>query len=229
MQTIIGTFNMGKVQILTKYQKNILDEVSRDGYFRKKFYFTGGTALSAFYLHHRYSEDLDFFTEEPLDIPFIFQWLIKQGEKHHFTFKVKSPFDSLYQCLLRFSPQYELKVDFSKYYGKRVEKGIDYNGLAIDSLLDIAINKFATIQQRATVKDFVDYYFLLKKFTVWDLMEGCRIKFRLETNQWILSADYLTVETFKELPKMIIPLTLDHLKQFYRKNAAVLGKKKVSK
>ena len=29
------------------------------------FYLTGGTALSAFYLHHRESEDLDFFSREP--------------------------------------------------------------------------------------------------------------------------------------------------------------------
>jgi predicted nucleotidyltransferase component of viral defense system len=27
------------------------------------FYLTGGTALGRFYLNHRYSEDLDFFTD----------------------------------------------------------------------------------------------------------------------------------------------------------------------
>ena len=31
------------------------------------FYLTGGTALSAFYLHHRLSEDLDFFTESDVE------------------------------------------------------------------------------------------------------------------------------------------------------------------
>lgn len=220
---------MGKVQILTNHQKVILDEVSRNDFFRKKFYFTGGTALSEFYLHHRYSEDLDFFTEDVLDTRYLFQWLKLLSVKYHFSFKTKSPFPSLYQCLLRFSPQYELKVDFSKYYGKRVEKGLRYNGFAVDSLLDIAINKIATIQQRATVKDFVDYYFLLKKFPVWDLMEGCKIKFNLETDQWILSADYLTMETFAELPKMIKPLTLDQLKRFFRKQAKELAKKLVTK
>src|SRR5947209_4431075 len=29
----------------------------------KSFYLTGGTALAAFYLHHRDSDDLDFFTD----------------------------------------------------------------------------------------------------------------------------------------------------------------------
>lgn len=36
------------------------------------FYLTGGTALSEFYLQHRYSDDLDFFTrkDEPLQDDF---------------------------------------------------------------------------------------------------------------------------------------------------------------
>ncbi|MEW5692252.1 MAG: nucleotidyl transferase AbiEii/AbiGii toxin family protein [Candidatus Hydrogenedentota bacterium] len=32
-------------------------------FFTQKFYLTGGTALSEFYLKHRISEDLDFFCE----------------------------------------------------------------------------------------------------------------------------------------------------------------------
>ena len=38
------------------------------------FYLTGGTALSAFYLNHRKSNDLDFFTStEELILPFSFK------------------------------------------------------------------------------------------------------------------------------------------------------------
>ncbi len=32
------------------------------------FYLTGRTALAEFYLHHRYSEDLDFFSETEFEI-----------------------------------------------------------------------------------------------------------------------------------------------------------------
>ena len=32
-----------------------------------RFYLTGGTALSRFYCHHRYSEDLDFFSSAELE------------------------------------------------------------------------------------------------------------------------------------------------------------------
>jgi predicted nucleotidyltransferase component of viral defense system len=53
--------------ILIEDQKNFL------AYFRASplceiFYLTGGTALSAFYLRHRLSEDLDFFSEEGVSI-----------------------------------------------------------------------------------------------------------------------------------------------------------------
>ena len=55
---------MGKVQIITKNQKIILDEIKNNSWVKENFYLSGGTALSAFYLQHRYSDDLDFFSEE---------------------------------------------------------------------------------------------------------------------------------------------------------------------
>ena len=32
------------------------------------FFLTGGTALSVFYLHHRYSNDLDLFTRDAVNL-----------------------------------------------------------------------------------------------------------------------------------------------------------------
>jgi predicted nucleotidyltransferase component of viral defense system len=54
---------MGKIQILTEHQKEVLDAVSSDELLANQFYFTGGTALSLVYLQHRESVDLDFFCE----------------------------------------------------------------------------------------------------------------------------------------------------------------------
>lgn len=48
---------MGKI-ILTPKQQVILDEVKNTPFLTENFYFTGGTALSSVYLHHRLSEDL---------------------------------------------------------------------------------------------------------------------------------------------------------------------------
>ena len=49
--------------ILSQIQLAFLGELGKQEFIRKNFYLTGGTALAAFYLGHRYSEDLDFFSE----------------------------------------------------------------------------------------------------------------------------------------------------------------------
>ena len=45
--------------ILTPQQETILDIFAGSG-LSEKFYWTGGTLLSHYYLKHRYSYDLDF-------------------------------------------------------------------------------------------------------------------------------------------------------------------------
>lgn len=54
---------MGKT-ILTAYQQQLLDQAASDQVICSKYYLTGGTALSKFYLQHRLSYDIDLFTEK---------------------------------------------------------------------------------------------------------------------------------------------------------------------
>src|SRR5436190_2938449 len=103
------------------------------------------------------------------------------------------------------------------------------NGIDVDSLIDIAVNKLLVTQQRTEVKDFVDLYFLLKKFTVWDLIEGVRIKFKVTIDPLIIGSDFLKVESFDYLPKMIKPLSLKELKRFFKEKAKDVGLKVVDK
>ena len=50
--------------MLTPLQRRLLREIGQSP-LREEFFLTGGTALAALYLHHRYSVDLDLFTENP--------------------------------------------------------------------------------------------------------------------------------------------------------------------
>jgi predicted nucleotidyltransferase component of viral defense system len=50
--------------ILTPLQRRFLNAFSQTE-LKKDFFLTGGTALAHFYLQHRLSDDLDFFTEVP--------------------------------------------------------------------------------------------------------------------------------------------------------------------
>ena len=58
--------NIADNPILTADQKSLLRSFSKSD-LRFSFYLTGGTSLSAFYLFHRLSEDLVFFSEGPID------------------------------------------------------------------------------------------------------------------------------------------------------------------
>lgn len=216
---------MGKIQILTKEQQIILDEVKKEPFFNQ-FYFTGGTALSAFYLGHRYSEDLDFFTEKQFDGQELLAIIEKWSKKHNFTF-VSEFHQVVYISMFKFTNNETLKVDFGHYPYKHIKKNEIINDTKTDSLTDIAVNKLLTVMQRTTIKDFVDIYFLLQAFTVWDIIEGIRIKFRMELEPFIIASNFLKVENFDYLPRMIKPLSLEELKVFYRKLAKELGKTSV--
>jgi|SRR3989338_2292469 len=156
---------MGKISILTQEQKTILDLIGDDKYLSSTFYFTGGTALSEYYLHHRYSDDLDFFTQKKIDQEVIFTLIKKWSKLHNFTFRSRFV-EVVYRFDLTFGDETNLKIDFGHYPHPRVEKGRNIDQLQIDSLRDIATNKFITMSQRSSAKDFVDLYFLLQnKFT----------------------------------------------------------------
>jgi len=45
-------------------QQEVLGDISKIEVIAKNFFLTGGTALSVFYLQHRVSDDLDFFSIE---------------------------------------------------------------------------------------------------------------------------------------------------------------------
>lgn len=214
---------MGKIPLLTKEQKFILDQVKQNEFLTSRFYFTGGTALSAYYLQHRESEDLDFFSQERFENQAILNLMEQWRKKHNFRFK--SNFNEVvYIFNLTFKDGARLKVDFGYYPYKLLDKSNIKEDIRVDSLLDIAVNKLQTIHQRSNVKDFVDLYFLLKKFTIWDLIEGMRHKFNQESDPFSIAVEFMGVDEFKSLPRMFKKLTLDELKSFFISKAKKLGK-----
>lgn len=217
---------MGKIPVLTKEQKIILGEITKINFFKKNFYFTGGTALSAFYLQHRLSEDLDFFSEQKFDNQVILTLIQELSKK--LKFKIQSNFNEVvYIFNLTFNNGVKLKVDFGYYpYKKIADEKIILEDFKLDSLRDIATNKLLTISQRTDIKDFVDLYFLLllNEFTIWDLIDGLRFKFRIKIEPFIVAGDFLKIEEFEMLPIMIKPLKLEELKDFFRKYAKRLGR-----
>ncbi len=216
------------VMHLTPKQQSIFNEVILSDFLKKSFYFTGGTALSSVYLNHRLSEDLDFFSSEKFDILPIMNLMNEWGEK--LNFKITPEDKEVVKIFnLEFPDGEKLKVDFGYYPYKRLKKGKFIDSFEIDSMFDIAVNKLQTIRQRSAVKDFVDLYFLLQTFTIWDLMEGARVKFRMQIDPYLVAVDCLKVSNFENLPVMLKPLSLNKLKDFYKDLAKKLVMRVVKK
>lgn len=205
----------------TKPQKGFLDLIAQEPYIVETFYLTGGTALSACYLNHRMSEDIDLFSQKP----FIGEKVIAVMAKICTKLKTKSELtriEDLYRYDLTLSHN-KLKIDFSWYDFTPLEAPNKLEGLAVDSLTDIAVNKLLSISQRTTSKDYVDLYYILKKWTVWDLRHGVEHKFKLELEPLYLSSLFTKVSELSELPVMKKKLTLEELKTFFLREAKRLA------
>lgn len=213
---------MGKVN-LNQEQAYFLKLVAAEKRLSSVFYLTGGTSLSAFYYNHRYSEDIDLFTDKPYDQDFVRAWMNKEKTKHKWQLKYTQVFER--QTYEISTKRFSLKAEFVHYPYRQLEAPTEnYHGILIDSKADIAVNKLLTISQRTTTKDFVDLYFLLQKdFSWWDLMHGVEKKFGIEIDKIYLSSLLTKTEDLNSLPRMKEKLTIEELKTFFQKEAKKLA------
>ncbi len=214
---------MGKIDF-TPFQKLIFDKISQEKYLRETFYFGGGTALSVFYFNHRYSVDLDFFSEKEFDKNIIIKFINSLSRQLGTTVKMTKK-----EMVMWFELEKDketLKVDFLNFPYPRIDKGLIYQSVDIDSPRDIGANKLLLLNLTEEPKDYVDLYFILKeKYSIWDIIKAAKIKFKLDLDLISLGEDFLNAEKIKFLPKMIKPLTLDELKSFFKQKASELGTK----
>lgn len=193
-------------QILTPEQDHFLEFAGTSKYIHEHFYFTGGTPLAAFYLQHRLSEDIDLFIEET-EVPLRFITpFIKKAQKELGIQKTDyTNFLGLHSFQLYFSKTNILKVDFNYYPFPRIEKGMKYKNIEVDSMLDIAINKVHTIAMKPRARDFIDIYFIIKEkgYTFGDLLKKAKIKFDWHIDPLHLGSRLLMAREVKDFPRMI--------------------------
>lgn len=217
---------MGKT-ILTSQQLNFLELVQKDPQITKRFYFTGGTALSEFYLKHRLSEDIDLFTEEEeVNQTVVDAFLRKISSALQVVRIEKSQFLGLVSYLLIFKNNRKLKVDFNYYPFPRVERGKKYKNLEIDSIYDIAVNKVHTMFMRTRSRDFVDVYFIMKTgdYNLDQLIRDAKAKFDWHIDKVTLGSQFMKVKEIKDMPTMLVPFKRQDMENFFIKLAKSLEK-----
>lgn len=217
------------MEILTEIQKKILLLISSLPE-KDAFYLTGGTALSAFYLKHRKSHDLDFFTTvEEIIHPFsqkVEKVLIEEGlrieKKRGF-----SSFVELVAMLESDSTVIHLALD-TPFRFEKPREFVDFPGIKIDSLVDIAVNKLLALFGRAELRDFIDVYFLREHFSKNDLIEKAKRKDKGFDLYWLGVA----MERIENLPDnssemylLTKPCNMKELKEFFRTWRKEIAKK----
>jgi len=188
---------------------------------------TGGTALSSWYLHHRESLDIDLFSEQEVDSVWVNRWFVLN--KKLIDFKSITHHEELGFNIfeLEFRDGSKLRVDFNYYPSERIEKGLNWKGLQIDSLYDLAVNKLNTLAMSPRAKDYVDFYFIVKK-TGWDfqrLRRDSAIKFDIHIESGSLAKQLLRVsEFFPDLPRISVPFDKKEMEDFFLRLAKSLEK-----
>lgn len=213
-------------KILTKEQELFLDLVSKEPYLCKNFYFTGGTPLSAFYLLHRLSEDIDLFSEREIYLPSIRGFLKKIQPKLSVKKVDYRQFLGLHSFQLFFSEKNILKVDFNFYPFPRIEKGMKYKNIVVDSILDIAVNKIHTIAMKPRARDFIDVYFILKEknYDIYDLLLKAKAKFDWHIDPVQLGIRFYGAAETSDYPRMLKKIDHKEWKNFFVNEAKKLKK-----
>lgn len=186
----------------------------------QRFFLTGGTALAAFHLHHRLSDDLDLFTldDDALigvdhqieEIAFQLDWdIVRARRAEHFRqfhFARVPQSDEMGTSL-----QVDVVRDFGPQYGQRQLIG----GILVDAIENIGTNKITAILGRTDSKDFVDLYFILQAGYGFEELFAMAQQKDLGLLEFYFAGALLQINRLTRLPKMRRPLDLPTLQAFF--------------
>lgn len=154
-------------EILNPVQREIFSKLS----FVKnlKLYLAGGTALSL-QLGHRTSVDFDFYTKNH----FKSGELLKHFKKHlkGYSLKVLRDQDDTFEIQLN-----GVHLSCFHYAYKLLVKPLKAEHLDLAAIEDISAMKIVAISQRGRRRDFIDIYYLIKKFGLTDIFSLTQKKY----------------------------------------------------
>ena len=197
-----------KVKELLKEHKEVIEQLSPI-LDKGSFYLAGGTALY-YYLKHRYSIDLDFFTKKDIDFREFHQNFspleIRNISKDTIHAKVK-----------------EVNVSFFFYPYPLLKPFSHLDLLKFASLDDILCMKINAIISRGSRKDFIDVYFIMKNLKIKsdDAIKLFVKKFG-EYNELVIRKALLYFEDAEKEPEFSIlkKVSWNSIKNFFIKEFA---------
>lgn len=152
--------------------------------FKNSFYLAGGTSL-ALQIGHRDSIDFDFFSEDDINTGELFERL-REIFEGHIVVKIQEEKNTLTVLV-----DESVKVSFFTYRYTLIDKTILDEYITYASIADIACMKLSAITGRASNKDYIDLYFILKFFSLSALLDKAYKKYpQLDRNLILKSLVY---------------------------------------
>jgi len=119
-----------------------------------------------------------------------------------------------------------LKVEFTYFPFHRIESPDKKDGVYVNSLTDIAVDKAFTIAQNPRARDFIDLYYILKankELSFEKLVKMARAKFDWHIDPIQLGTQLLKAKDIKDLPRMIKKLNHQDWRDFFIAKARSLS------
>lgn len=187
----------------------VLKELMQDPLF-SEFYLVGGTAF-ALQIGHRISVDIDLFTNMPFD-----SIMLSAELKEKYYFK-----ESLNRGYFLQGQIKDIKVDILKYPYKPLNDLIEIEGIRMVVLADIASMKMAAITNRGRKRDFIDLYFLLKHYSLKQIIDWYQQKYDAEIFMLLQSLVYFGDADNDIDLNMIIPTNWEEVKKTIKSEVQV--------
>lgn len=177
--------------------------------FKQHYYLAGGTGL-ALQIGHRKSEDFDFFTFQPFSTTDLFDEVQKYLVNRTLV-KIQEEKNTLIILV-----NDVIKISFFYYPYPLLEPLLEQKNVKIASVVDIGCMKLSAIVSRATLRDYVDLYFILKSVSLKELLEKSKQKHpTLDTNLVLKSLIYfddVDTDPMEFMPDHIV--SFDRVKTF---------------
>jgi len=177
-----------------------------------EFYLAGGTAL-ALQIGHRISIDFDLFGES-----FIPDELLSKVRRIFKGFKVRVIVNHSEQLTVTING---INISFIRYPFPVILKLIQYQGVKILPVLEIAAMKAYALGRRATFKDYVDLYFILKekRIRLKEIINLCEKKYKDEFDPRLFLEQLLYLEDIEKIEIQFLKkkVTKEEIQKFFEK------------
>lgn len=191
-------------EVLTDEASKLLPQLK----FFDDFYLAGGTAL-ALQLGHRISADFDFFSEKKIS-----QDLLPKIEKNFKNIKV----------LVNNADELSflsggIKTTLLHYPFPLIFPLIDFEGLRLAGIKEIAVMKAYTLGRRGTFKDYVDLYFILldKIDTIHGIIANAEKKYQDVFNSRLFLEQLVYLEDIQDTAIRFLrkEASIDEIRDFF--------------